>query len=426
MGGRWSSIPTLASTCMLLAACSGGHARFIPHRGDGGVADADTGPPPDAVDILFLIDTGCSAGSLQAELARTSEVLLRELLTPTADPGAGMTPRPVRDLHVGVTTMTADMAGPEILYCTDPENGALVLRSASMTRCEGAVVAATDCETPPCPWLGHSIESPNIGSDPGDPPIWKELRCVVSMGNCGCGWGQPLEASSLALTIQSEPGAPNHGFIRDDSLLALVFLDNEDDCSVSDPALFDVVERDDLGFPMTRCHLNPEMLHPVGPYIEALRGLRPSYQDRIVVGVFTGLPPGISWQPGDSVEDLREMIRRVGLSRPPAHRACLRVRRRRLRRVHLPGGLVRVDDGLGQDDSGAPPVDERLLAPAARYSDLTDDPAQRVGCGAHRRDGREGRGGAARAEHRRRRTHSGPRRAAGHPSAARAHGDRPQ
>jgi hypothetical protein len=259
------------------------------------------------VDIIFFADGGCDCRGVQEELARTSEGLLRELLFPTADRATGLLPRPVRDLHVGVSTMAADMAGYQYFGCTEPENGALLLDSSSIEQCGGALALASDCEAPPCPWLGHSVELPNAGEEPGDPPIWEELACLVRRASFGCGWEQPLEASRLAVTTQCEPGAANDGFLRDDSVLALVFVAGEDDCSVSDPALFDPAR--DLGFPTTRCHLHPEMLHPVASTIEALRTLRPGLEDRIVIGVFHGLPVDAGWQPGDPVEDLRDLVR---------------------------------------------------------------------------------------------------------------------
>jgi hypothetical protein len=297
LGGRWSSIPTLASTCMLLAACSGGHARFIPHPGDGGVADADRGPPPDGVDILFLVDTSCEAGPMQEELGRSAEVLFRELLEPTPDPTTGRTAPPVRDLHVGVTTMSADMAGFVYYGCEEPEEGALVFQE--WNECPSTMVPAADCDAPPCRWLQGA------GDAPREPAIWEDTACLLRFGGCGCGWEQPLEAARLALTVQSEPGGPNHGFRREDSVLAIVFMGSEDDCSAADPRLFDP----DLGHPTTVCHLYPDMLQPVASYAEELRAVRPGIEERVVVGVLTGLPPDFSWQPGDPVEDLRSMIR---------------------------------------------------------------------------------------------------------------------
>jgi hypothetical protein len=56
---------------------------------------------------------------------------------------------------------------------------------------------------------------------------------MTKAGAAGCGFEQPLHAMRTALT-----GSLNPGFLRTDALLAVVFLTDEDDCSVRDPALF--------------------------------------------------------------------------------------------------------------------------------------------------------------------------------------------
>jgi hypothetical protein len=38
--------------------------------------------------------------------------------------------------------------------------------------------------------------------------------------------------------VQAGPGMPNEGFLRDDSLLAIVYVTDEDDCSTGNAALF--------------------------------------------------------------------------------------------------------------------------------------------------------------------------------------------
>jgi hypothetical protein len=57
---------------------------------------------------------------------------------------------------------------------------------------------------------------------------------MVRLGATGCGFEQPLAAMRAAL--DNNPNNP--GFLRDDALLAIIFVGDEDDCSVRDPALF--------------------------------------------------------------------------------------------------------------------------------------------------------------------------------------------
>jgi hypothetical protein len=60
------------------------------------------------------------------------------------------------------------------------------------------------------------------------------LTCMSAVGTCGCGFEHSLESLYQAVTTS------NPGFVRDDALLAIVFLTDEDDCSAApDTDLFD-------------------------------------------------------------------------------------------------------------------------------------------------------------------------------------------
>ena len=271
--------------------------------------DADTDEPAPgpvgAVDLLFVVDRGCAGAALLHELQRHAGLLVRELLDPSVDPATGEAPRSVRDLHVGLTSMSADMAGFRTGFCDEVDDGRLLFPTPRTCEPE----PGADCPSPPWPWLAHSEGSPDLGDDPADPPIWDDLACLLDPeSRCGCGWQQPLEAALRALTLRHGPGEPNAGFLREESVLALVFLADGDDCSVADPAMFDPA-REDLGPISTRCALSPERLRPVAHYVDALRSLRPAMADRTVVALFGGLPPDGSWRPGDPVEELASWVR---------------------------------------------------------------------------------------------------------------------
>jgi hypothetical protein len=57
----------------------------------------------------------------------------------------------------------------------------------------------------------------------------------MGVGEYGCGFEQPLHAMKLALN-NSNPA--NAGFLRSDAALAVIFLTDEDDCSVAHSTLF--------------------------------------------------------------------------------------------------------------------------------------------------------------------------------------------
>ena len=62
------------------------------------------------------------------------------------------------------------------------------------------------------------------------------FTAIASVGASGCGFEQPLEAAKRALNNN----AANAGFLRSGALLALVFVQDEDDCSIAHSTLLDV------------------------------------------------------------------------------------------------------------------------------------------------------------------------------------------
>lgn len=130
-----------------------------------------------------------------------------------------------------------------------------------------------------------------------------DFRCVATPGTGGCGWEQQLEAALKAVTpstssVRFVGGTPGHGdrenagFLRDDSTLAIVFVTDEDDCSVQ-AGFEDVFNRmstrytDDLN---VRCFDYPEVHWPVQRYVDGFKALRPGREDLVVFGVITGVP----------------------------------------------------------------------------------------------------------------------------------------
>jgi hypothetical protein len=132
----------------------------------------------------------------------------------------------------------------------------------------------------------------------------------------GCGFEQPLEAMYLAL----DQNPANAGFLRDDAVLAILFLTDEDDCSATDGSVFDNTQTaidTPLG-PLTSyrcfefgitCDVNDRttlgertgcvprddagaLLHPIRRYVDLLGSLRDP--GRIVVAAIAGPPDGNS------------------------------------------------------------------------------------------------------------------------------------
>ena len=260
------------------------------------------------VDLLFVIDNSNSMQEEQDVLVEQAELMFRELITPTLM-SDGTEPPLIEDLHVGVVTTDMGVHGYTIMTCNNPMNGDDGELQA-VGRFEGCqpTYSAPDCSRDECSWLTHSVEFPDNGFDPGNPPIWEDFGCIAALGTGGCGFEQQLEASHDALTEQLEPGGRNEGFLRQDSILAVIIVTDEDDCSTPNGELFNP-RRDDYGPMCVRCPLNPDELHPIARYTDALRDLRPFDDDLLVVAAITGVPIDGSWSPGDPIEDLRSLQR---------------------------------------------------------------------------------------------------------------------
>jgi hypothetical protein len=148
----------------------------------------------------------------------------------------------------------------------------------------------------------------------------KRFSCVAKLGKNGCGLEQQLESALKSLTPPDSPikfsgsatngaptsgqgdainmnavSGPNRGFLRQDSILAVVFVTDEEDCSIPDASreIFDAMSTAIPGEINVRCGLaqNQGRLHPVKRYIDGLRALKPAaYQDRLIVASIVGVP----------------------------------------------------------------------------------------------------------------------------------------
>jgi hypothetical protein len=212
-------------------------------------------------------------------MAEEQESLVQALPTLVGlllDPGPAHVP--VSDIHIGVVSTDVGTAGRSIETCSDPvdgDNGELLGEPAAhLPGCDGA----------------YPLFLSNDGSH--DPAVIDglahDIGCIARLGINGCGWEQQLEASYRALVTHRE--GFNAGFLRGDSILVVIFLTDEEDCSVAPDGevLFDTM-RADLGHLCLRCYNHPHLLEPVEKYVEAFRSLRPDPLG-LLVAFITGVP----------------------------------------------------------------------------------------------------------------------------------------
>jgi hypothetical protein len=296
----------LVLVCALAPGCPDSHDTpdaAVPAAVDG--APCVPAPPADELDLLFMIDNSHGMAEQQATLVEQVPRLVRALMTGDRSPSvdadgdgvrddAGDDFAPIESLHVGVVTSDMGAGGFSVTSCTDePSFG----DDGVLNRTGNTTIAGCQATYPAFLQLGGG-ETDEFARD---------LACVAVTGTGGCGFEQPLESVLKAVTpstctdpwctfhsdTRGHADEVNAGFLRPDSVFAIVLLTDEDDCSAADPELFDRASTRYPGELDLRCSSYPTAVHPIGRYVDGLLATR-ARPRRLVASVIAGLPPGVS------------------------------------------------------------------------------------------------------------------------------------
>jgi hypothetical protein len=240
--------------------------------------------PRKKVDMLFVIDDSKSMAEEQDRLTAAFE----EMLRPLQELPAG-----APSLHIGV--ISTDVGAPNVCTGNGGKRGELQRPSACTQMHEAFLSQETDA---------GGVEHQNFDGD-----IDVAFKCMASLGDAGCGIEQPLQALRLALDPENHA---NDNFFREDAVLAIVFLTDEDDCSTYNDDFYDLDESvlgpvssfrcfeygitcdpvDDARAdgPRTNCHPNDESdyLTPVSDFVAVVNRAKAS-SDQILVAAITGI-----------------------------------------------------------------------------------------------------------------------------------------
>jgi hypothetical protein len=263
-----------------VAGCGGSEPSAVVERsGPSWVVPAG----PRRLDLLIVMEDSGSMTQEQAALAAGLPALFEALLVP--DPEDPSRPT-MEDLHVGVVSTDMGTQGMALATCHDSHlghDGCLMREPGDPSRCptDGPVFATCPAGGPPGGCAPRDIDA-----------LAADVACLASLGTSGCGWEQQLAASDRAVREQSATAGCNAGFFRPDALLAILWVTDEDDCSVlpGHPEMFDRSLGATMGSLCCRCILHPELLMPVETFLERLRRLRPDALDAIVLGQIVGAP----------------------------------------------------------------------------------------------------------------------------------------
>jgi hypothetical protein len=251
----------------------------------------------DKVDILFVVDDSGSMKEEQDLFAAQLPRLLSTLRSGDSDGAGNPEFRGVSDVHVGVVSTDMGLPGIEgIEKCQELGDDAKLLTGT--TACLGGDARFLDTTT---------------FTDDG--AASEAMQCMARLGTDGCGFEQQLEAGLKALWPSSDDGVTflpgvngeganghgdgdgaNAGFLRDDSLLIVITLTDEDDCSRIDNGILRPPAFLEAGDPLLsqglnlRCHANPDALYDVERYVAGLKALR-AYHDLVMFFAIAGMPP---------------------------------------------------------------------------------------------------------------------------------------
>jgi hypothetical protein len=280
----------------------------------------------DFVDILFVVD---NSGSMRQEQAALRDQFPKLINTMTQGMKSdGMQFPPVKDMHLGVVSTDMGLVGIRNNYpgCNTQrhyeggDDG--VLQHKGMPGVSG-------CKADYPAFLAYE-------QDLVDPEqLATDFGCIANLGTTGCGFEQPLEAGLKALwpkhytDANGKTYAPddnpilflsttpegryghgdqpisaggNQGFLRNDanvgvSLIAIILVSDEEDCSSQNTDHFKQVDSSDTDDPLAqqpinlRCYYNKQNLYETERYVEGYKGLRPANNDLVIFGAIVGVPP---------------------------------------------------------------------------------------------------------------------------------------
>ena len=179
--------------------------------GSLGKAAAPTEPPEpeecQKMDIIFVVDDSGSMKEEQQNLAANFPKFVSKIDSFKTKSGAKL------DWRIAVTTTATNISYTIAV-------GGISLPMSEKGD-DGAFRMPSECGTKRR-WIEKS-----------DPSASSDFQCLARAGTGGSSIEMPLQATKLALNDRVTDGT-NAGFLRDDALLALVILTDEDDCSRDD------------------------------------------------------------------------------------------------------------------------------------------------------------------------------------------------
>lgn len=338
-----------AMTALLAAgamvACIDRPVSTVKPRTQSGVSEEIRNEAIDKVDLLLEVDNSGSMRENQTNIMAQFEPLINRLVNP---PDANMDGRPdyppVKDLHVGVISSDLGTPGANIIGCSNSDlgdDGLLNPIRQGQALQDHLPWAPRRGEAAPAGFRPDSCRDPNQfpafitfcsgaagpecdapGSTRDSNEFVTNFRCNAGLYVNGCGLEQQLEAVWRAIVWHNPRNTagntdPNAGFLREDALLAILMLTDEEDMSVRDCRFargaectdaLDVFQPMSTAWGSANLNLRSYLYTPGSPqdptwplerYVnprDANAGwlaLKPGHPERVVFAAITGVPLNI-------------------------------------------------------------------------------------------------------------------------------------
>lgn len=188
------------------------------------------------VDVLFMIDNSSSMTPKQRVLAQAIPKFIQRIDATGADYHIGVITSDIGTLPPG----GGAFPGQNDPSCATPSGDDGLLQARPCTsRMQNPTQEFTQACASLCPdssfvpsdrFIAKTNGVHNISGHAGDPTApQKAFQCIGLVGDAGCGVEGQLESARRSLDGHR---SENSGFLRNDSVLAVIFITDEDDCSV--------------------------------------------------------------------------------------------------------------------------------------------------------------------------------------------------
>ena len=228
------------------------------------------------VDVLWVIDNSGSMCDEQQSLRENFDLFVEALI--------------FHGLDFNLAVVTTDMLDPlhsgRFQSVANANQGRQCRLQIDVSTCPGLDGA----EVPPAVIRASDPRYQDAFGEPDREKIQHDFGCRATAGSSGDGVEMGLEAARRALS----PGllaSDNAGFLRDDALLAVIFLSDENDCSRA--GLERPGANDD-------CEWFPEKLIPVEEYA-AFFGELKGGADKVIMAGIIGPDTGVRYTQGQRV-----------------------------------------------------------------------------------------------------------------------------